>query len=134
MTQHATDQDAVVIDILLRNYRPQEPFTIKWTDIHTGGYCFKTSPEIMPTKKTSANNQQAPSIDTYLPVALEILNGHLMEVSLFKTELKKRSGISDRRLARFMEWVTAGGNPALQTREERGRGLYKKWIGKTDLF
>jgi hypothetical protein len=135
LTAHASDPDAIVIETLLRNYKPQEPFTIQFMeDETTGGYKFELRPDILATKKTSANAKQAPSLDVYLPVALEILNNEIMEINLFKAELKKKAGISDHRVKGFVSWVTAGGNPKLETRQERGRGKNEKWIGAPDVF
>jgi len=129
LTPHATEPDAAVIETLLRNYRPQEPFTIQWIeDEETGGYRFEERPDILPEKKTFQTKQQAPALSIYLPVAASILGDEEIEIAPFKESFKKQTGISDNRVRDFMTWATSGGNPYLMTREERGKGLHKKWV------
>ncbi len=128
MTSHASDPDAIVIEVLLRNYRPQEPFTIIWTVDESGGYRFETSADILPEKKTSKTRATQPPLSIYLPIAASILGNKETEVGTFKTTLKTQTGLSDHRIRDFLTWATSGGNPPLLTREERGRGLYKKMI------
>jgi hypothetical protein len=129
LTAHSQDPDATVVEILLRNYRPQEPFTIQWTeDEATGGYRFEERPDILPEKKTSKTKATPPALSIYLPIAVSILGNKETEVGTFKTTLKTQTGLSDHRIRDFLTWATSGGNPPLLTREERGRGLYKKMI------
>jgi hypothetical protein len=128
LTPHASDPDATVIDVLLRNYRPQEPFTIIWNVDESGGYRFETSAGILPEKKTSKTKATQPPLSIYLPIAASILGNDETEVGPFKTAFKTQTGLSDHRIRDFLAWATAGGNPHLLTREERGRGLYKKLI------
>jgi len=133
LTEHSQDPDAAVVEILLRNYRPQEPFTIEWTEDENGGYRFKTSPTMLPEKKTSKTKSQPLSLETYLPIAASILGNEEIEMGPFKAVLKKQTGMGDHRMREFIAWATAGGNPYLITREVRGNNLHKKWVrnGKT---
>ena len=129
LTPHATEPDAAVIETLLRNYRPQKPFTVLWTeDEETGGYKFEQRDDILPEKKTSQTKQQAPALSIYLPAAAVILGTEEMEISPFKEAFKEKTGISDNRVRNFMTWATSGGVPYLVTREERGKGKHKKWL------
>ena len=129
LTPHAQEPDTAVVETLLRNYRPQEPFTIQWIeDEETGGYRFEERPDILPEKKTSKTKTQAPALSIYLPTAFSVLGAKEMEISPFKEAFKKQTGISDNRIKDFLVWGTAGGNPYLVTREERGKGLHKKWV------
>lgn len=129
ITPHAQETDTAVVETLLRNYRPQEPFTIQWIeDKETGGYRFEERPDILPEKKTSLTRPQAPALSEYLPAATSILNAEEMEIAPFKELFKQRTGLGDTRIKNFMAWATAGGNPYLITREERGIGIHKKWI------
>jgi hypothetical protein len=122
LTPHATEEAAAVIETLLRNYRPQKPFTVLWVeDEETGGYRFEERPDIMPEKKTSKTKQQ-------LPAAAAILGDEEIEIAPFKESFKKKTGLSDNRIKDFMAWATSGGNPYLVTKEERGKGLHKKWV------
>lgn len=129
LTPHATETETVVIETLLRNYRPQEPFTIQWIeDEETGGYRFDERPDIRPEKKTSSTKQPTPAFPTYLPDALTVLGDSEMEIAPFKESFKKISGLSDNRIRDFLSWAVSGGNPHITTRAEKGRGKNKKWV------
>jgi hypothetical protein len=129
LTPHATETDAAVVETLLRNYRPQEPFTVLWVeDEETGGYRFETRSEISPTKKTSQTKQQAPALSLYLPAASSILGTEEMEIAPFKEAFKKQTGLGQNKVRDFISWGISGGKPFLITRELRGKGLNKKWI------
>lgn len=129
LTPHAQEPDTAVVETLLRNYRPQEPFTIQWIeDEETGGYRFEERPDILPEKKTSQTRPQAPALSSYLLAAAAILGTKEIEIAPFKELFKRQTGLGDTRIKNFMSWATAGGNPYLITREERGIGIHKKWV------
>ena len=129
MTPHATEPDAAVIETLLRNYRPQEPFTVLWVeDEENGGYRFEVRQDILPEKKTSLTKQPAPALSTYLPAAASVLGDKEMEIVPFKEDFKRKTGLGDNRIRNFISWATSDGNPYLITREERGTGKHKKWV------
>ena len=47
LTAHASDPDATVVEVLLRNYPPQDPFTIVWScDEVPGGYRFNMAEDM----------------------------------------------------------------------------------------
>jgi len=132
LTAHAKNQDAAVVDVLLRNYPPQEPFAVAWTI--EDGYCFKLANDILPEKKTSRTKPEAIPLSLYLPVAFNVLGDEEMEIGTFKIMFKEKSCLSDQKIRDFLHWATAGGAPQhLITREIRGRGLYKKYIRKGDV-
>jgi hypothetical protein len=129
LTPHATEPDTAVVETLLRNYRPQEPFTIQWIeDEDTGGYRFEERPDIRAEKKTSQTKQKALALSVYLPDALSVLGDKEMEIALFKEVFKKQTGLGDNKIRDFLSWAVAGGNPYLVTREEWGKGKHKKWV------
>jgi len=116
--------------VLLRNYPPQDSFTIVW-DCEGGGYCFRVDDGILPQKRTSGNGKKAqPAMVSYLPIAQEIFskNSGCMEVGPFKAIFKEATGLSDRRIRDFVSWAQAGGKPFIEAVEERGRGLYRKTL------
>lgn len=134
LTPHVSETDAAVVEVLLRNYRPQEPFTALWTeDDVTGGYRFELRPEITPTRKTSANgrSQDLPALDTYLPTALDILKKGPMRVTLFMDSLRFKTGLTHSRSAVFRTWAISGPCPALDQINRRARGLNETIIGQT---
>ena len=136
MTPHVSETDAAVIEIMLRNYRPQEPFTALWTeDEVTGGYKFDLREEIAPTKKTSSNGKakDLPAIDTYLPAALDLVSDAPMPIGLFMDSLRTKTGLTHSRSATFRNWATSGAHPVLDTiTTKRSRGKNEKFIGLYD--
>ena len=135
MTPHVSEPDAAVIEIMLRNYRPQEPFTALWTeDEDTGGYRFDMRKEIAPTKKTSSNGKtkDLPALDTYLPAALDLLKDAPMSIGMFMDSLRSKTGLTHSRSTIFRNWATSGPHPVLDTLEpRRSRGKNEKLIGQT---
>lgn len=132
LTPHSQEEEAAVVDVLLRNYRPQDAFTIRWAeDEETSGYKFEQAPDLIAEKKTSKSKAPITPLTVYLPAAQAILKEEEMQMGSFKESFKKQTGLSDHRIRDFLAWATAGGNPWLQTREERGRGMFKKVISAT---
>lgn len=129
MTAHAQNHDAAVIDVLLRNYPPQDPFTVVW-GFNDGGYCFGLADDILPEKRTSKGKQALPAMTTYLPIVESIFNqnGGIMDIASFRALFKEQTGLSDHRIRHFINWSQAGGKPYIQATEERGRGRYKKTL------
>lgn len=133
LTAHATDPGVIVVETLLRNYRQQDAFTIQFIeDEERHGYRFKERPDIIPEKKTSKSKPALPALSIYLPIAETILKNDEMEMAAFKAAFKTQSGLSDHRIRDFLAWATAGGNPRITTREERGKGNHKKWAKIND--
>jgi hypothetical protein len=135
LTPHASEPDAVVVETLLRNYRPQEPVTIAWTEnAATGGYCFDTRSDLAPTKQTSttARKQSATPFEMLQPVALELLAGTPMAVSEFKSRIKAKAGLSRDRTDEFTRWALLKATPPLDVYETRGKGKHVKYIGTAE--
>jgi hypothetical protein len=128
LTAHSQDPDATVVETLLRNYRPQEPFTALWVeDEDTHGYRFEERPDILPTKKTSKSKEAAPAFSAYLPAALAILRDQEIAQSDFLVTFKEKSGLSNHRIRGFMDFATAGGNPYIICRTDAA-AKNKKWL------
>lgn len=135
LTPHVSEDDAAVIETMLRNYKPQEPFTTLWTeDEDTGGYRFDLREEIIPTKKTSSNGKakDLPPLESYVPAALDILKDPI-PVGVFRDQLRTRTGITFSRLSSFKAWATSGPQPFLDTiTTKRSRGVNEKLIGTVE--
>lgn len=134
LTPHATEDDAVVVETLLRNYRPQEASTIGWVDDLNGGYCFGPRSDLAPTKKTSANarGREAIAFDTCFEVAETMLSAGPMEIRDFKGCLREKTGLSRDRTNEFVRWALQCPEGALDVHSKRGRGQNDKWIGLPD--
>jgi hypothetical protein len=132
LTAHATSSDCFVVDSLLRNYKPQDPFTIQWAgDESNNGYCFTLALNVIPEKKTSKLKKTQPPMEMYLPYAENLLESGEYEIGTFKERFKESTGLSDHRIRDFINWATSKDKSVFETREERGRGKYKKWIYRT---
>jgi len=136
LTAHALEEETIVVETLLRNYKPQEPIVVKWTvDEDTGTYFFIERSDCLPSKKTSQTSKKPDfNLETYLPIAKEMLTGKSMPIQTFKDQLRQKTGMTYARLNSFMSWVTAGGKPILETRSRKGRGVNEKWIGLPGVF
>lgn len=136
MTAHAMEEETVVVETLLRNYRPQEAVVVQWSvDEGTGIYFFIERPDCLPSKKTSQTAKKTElNLETYLPFATEMLTEKAMPIQAFKDQLRRKTGMTFARLNAFMSWVTAGGKPILETRSRKGRGVNEKWIGRPGVF
>ncbi len=133
LTPHVSEPDAAVVDVLLRNYPPQEPFTALWAeDSKTGGYGFQFRWEIAPTRKTSANSRpkNSPVLETDLSTALDILKKGPMPVTMYMDSLRSKTGLTHERSKAFRTWATSRPCPALDEKEKRGRGQNDKLIGR----
>ena len=93
MTAHAQNNDAAVIDVLLRNYPPQDPFTVVW-GCDDNGYCFGLADDVLPEKKTSRGKNSLPAMTTYLPIAEVSLTkmAGVWTFHLLRRCLKKKPG------------------------------------------
>jgi hypothetical protein len=135
LTPHVTEEAAAVVEIMLRNYRPQEMFSILWTeDEDHGGYRFETQDTIAPTKQTSANGKAKDTValTTYLPAALEIVQAAPLPVGVFLDALRVKTGLTHSRSWNFRHWVTAGADPPMDVfLAKTGRGQNEKLIGRT---
>jgi hypothetical protein len=135
LTPHVTESDAAIVDVLLRNYRPQEPFTALWTeDEDTRGYKFELRPDIAPTRKTSSNGRikDLPALNSYLPAAFDILKLKPLTISNFTDLFRTKTGTTHERTKAFKRWAVEGEMPALNTIEKRSRGVYEKLIGTSE--
>lgn len=120
MTPHATEDSTVVIDTLLRNYPPRDPFSAAW-DTTAGGYCFVQRDDIMPTKQTSATRKADTPVEAYMPIAAEILSACPLSLSLFKARFRMKSGITYAKLTAFMDWAVSEDKVAIQGDPDHGR-------------
>jgi len=127
LTQHATEQEAIVIEILQRNYPPIEPFSIVWTN-EGDGYCFRRADNIIPEKKTSRTKPAPPDISTYYPAAAAILGSEEIDVAMFKSMFKQKTGLSNQRISDFMLWAQNPKEPRFLMNEKRSKGIHWKKI------
>jgi putative DNA primase/helicase len=134
LTPHAAEPDAVVLEILTRNYPPQDPRTIQWAeDFATGGYRFDLRPDLEPTKRTSATKAKEiiPFEDCW-PTALSLFDGGPREITHFRDLVQAKLNINRDRTRAFVRWALLKPNDPLAVYETRGKGTHEKWIGTAD--
>ena len=69
MTPHDSDEKLSVVEVLLRNYAPQQPVTIEWE----GSY-FKHLSDVMPVSKTASRGRpKQPAAGYYTDQAMEYI-------------------------------------------------------------
>lgn len=128
LTPHASQETAVVVDTLLRNYPPQESTTIVFEDQGVGP-CFYPGDGLAPEKQTSQNGKKAIPFRQYTGAVEAILNGSdEMHVADFKEALQEKTGFSNNKIKEFMRWATGGKTPLLCTRSERSRGKHDRFV------
>jgi len=134
LTPHATEDDAVVIETLLRNYAPQHAITAGWADTGNGGYRFEVRPDLAPTPKTSmtARVTDAATFEACHPVALMMLRDVPMNMGEFKDQLRTKTGIGQKRIDRYVKWALTTRDDPLDVYEARGPGKHDKYIGTPD--
>lgn len=131
LTPHATEDDAVVLETLLRNYRPQEASTIGWFDDMSDGYCFTCRPDLAPTKQTSttARTQDSVSFEACHPVAMQLVKDGPRLMGDFKDALREKTGVGQKRIDRYVRWALTKSEEPLDVFEQWGKGKHAKHIG-----
>ncbi|HPC94987.1 MAG TPA: bifunctional DNA primase/polymerase [Sedimentisphaerales bacterium] len=131
LTPHATEDDAVVVETLLRNYRPQEACTIGWVNDLNGGYCFGPRPDLAATKKTSTNAKARDIVtdEACHAVAIELLRDAAMEIGDFKQAIREKTGLGRNRTDEFVRRALKQPECPFDIYETRGRGRHRKLVG-----
>jgi hypothetical protein len=132
LTPHATAEDCVVVETLLRNYRPQGMFTAMWcVDDATGGYRFEIADNIMPVKKTSKTTSAPDRLpfETYKEPALALVKNKPLMVTEFRERLEEIPGLVQKKARVIFDWLTSGEHPTLEIYELRAFKTHKKYVG-----
>jgi len=131
ITPHASGDDARVVETMLRNYRPQKPFTIGWYEGPGDSHCFTVRPDLAPTPKTSTTTRQndATIFETCHPVALQLLQGGVLKMGDFKERLGTKTGVGQKRIDRYVKQALLTHNDPLDTFEVRGDKKHDKYVG-----
>jgi hypothetical protein len=133
LTAHGKEEEATVIEVMVRNYPPQTMHTVRWCG-GEGGYRFNLAEDIAPDKKTSRSPRPNTALEEYLPAAQEIIGRSEMVLGVFKSALKEKTGLSDHRIRDFVNIYINGEDARIATTENRGGkggGTMKliKWKG-----
>ena len=124
MTVHRDDPDAVVIAVLQRNFKPQEPFTIGWAD-----GSFRTA-DLAPVAATSRNSSADPvgrkPAEEYVEAVVELVTKPL-SMEQFGDLLTTRMGLTQMKARAVQSAVTESGKLKKTRRTGWGGPAY---IGK----
>jgi hypothetical protein len=137
LTPHASEPTAIVVETLLRNYRPQEPFTALWdADDETGGYRFREGVEIAPTKRTSktSSNANMTPIENYREDVLSLVRAKPMFFGEVIESLRRLPGVSRDKARDILRHFTVGPGAPLGVYECRRKGVHAKWVGFPDAI
>jgi hypothetical protein len=124
LTPHRDDPEAIVIEVLLRNYKPQQSFAIGWCD---GTFRTADLPAIAATSSNRGNQASAKPVEEYIDKALDLLKEPL-SMREFADLLTTRLGLTQTKARGVQDAIIRSGK-LKQTSRRYGRGgpLY---IGK----
>jgi hypothetical protein len=124
LTPHRDDPEAIVIEVLLRNYKPQQSFSIGWCD---GTFRTADLPAIAATSSNRVNQASSKPVEDYLDKALDLLK-EPVSMREFADLLTTRLGLTQTKARGVQDAIIRSGK-LKQTSRRYGRGgpLY---IGK----
>lgn len=121
LTPHASAPDAAVVELLLRNYPPQDPFTIAW-GYAEGGYCFNLAEDVVPDKRTSRTPKPKARLEDYMPTAKSILGANGKPMGEFKALLAEKTSLSRDSVRDFCRLFVDSEDQRIAVDESRGKG------------
>jgi hypothetical protein len=127
LTPHSSEKHVTVVDVVTRNYPPQDTFSIAWY-YGEGGVRFNLAEDIAPSKKTSKEAKPKTPLEDYLPKARTILGRNGMPMGTFKVALMETANISRDRVRDFCRLFVDSDDPRITVDESRGKGKGTKKI------
>ena len=114
--QEGEEGTGIMVELLLRNYKPIEPFVALFRDnFEHDGYCFELGVGIEPkTKQSKQKSDKArddADIESFLPIALEILKNKAIKIKPFRRRFKKKAKLTLARVQEFLDWATDEADP-----------------------
>lgn len=124
MAPHDTEPAGAVLETMRRNFKPQEPVTIRWDDRG----CFDYLPHVSAVKQVQRRGvaPDRPNLEILIPEAVAIVKAKPMDVSVFRGRLYRLAKTQARVRELFNILVTDG---HLKEFHARGRGRHEAWIG-----
>jgi hypothetical protein len=96
LTEHRDQEDALVIGVLLRNYPPQEGFTVVWQD-----GCFRLAADLAALAATSSSKAEQRQRGMGLNELVEVVCRELVtkpwRMDLLKAEIQRRYCVGRKR-------------------------------------
>ncbi len=92
LTEHRDEDDAVVIQTLLRNYAPQQGFVVAWED-----NCFRVADDLEAVQATSRSRserkQRGPGLQEMAEIVRTEILGKPWRVDALKAEIQRRFSV-----------------------------------------
>lgn len=117
LTAHRDDENAAVVAVLLRNYKPQENFSIGWSE---GRFRMADLPATPATSNGRINPLSAKPADAYIEKAVELCKSPL-SMQAFQDALITKIGLTQAK-ARTVQSVVLASGHLKQTTKRYGRG------------
>lgn len=121
LSPHSSEPDVSVVDVVARNYPPQDTFSIAWY-YGDGGVRFNLAEDVAPSKRTSRDAKPKTPLEDFLPVARTILGRNEMPVVAFKAALMEKANLSRDRVRDFCNLFVDSDDPRITVTQSRGRG------------
>jgi len=94
LTGHASVLDSIVVETVLRNYRPRSPLQFRFfEDEERHGYRFEERPDIMPTKKRLKQNRHSQHCQHIYQSRNQFWKMKKWKCHHFKSAFKEQAGI-----------------------------------------
>ena len=130
LTGHRDDPDAVVVEVLLRNYKPQEPFAIGWCE-----GSFRTAdlaPVAATSRNSSSDSHSKKPAEEYVDKAVELMKQPLT-MKEFGDLLITRLGLAQMKARAVQDSVLRSGKLKKTSRRyEKGGPVYIGTPGAID--
>lgn len=108
LTPHATEDDAIIMSSILRNYQPIADTTLRWSDNR-----FVEAPDIFPTPETTATRrvktQRGPSDDEIIDVVGGWFNSSPLGSVSLQSRIRDKFGIGEKRAERLVAKMVESG-------------------------
>ena len=127
------EENAVMVEVLVRNYKPFKPFVALWRDnFEHDGYCFELAVDIEPKTRKSTDKARKEKdyadLETFMPAALKILAKGTMDTVVFRDKFKSKTKLSDRRIEAFIRDAKTTKPTSLQVEETYGNKKHESKI------
>ena len=121
---HDSEQGGAVLETMRRNFKPQDPVTIRWNDRG----CFEYLQGVVAVKQSKPTTSKPP-VASYREGALKLVSKKPLSVADFKARIQAMPGMSRDRARELVYTLTDGDTAPLAIHEERRKGFHEKVIG-----
>ena len=121
---HDSEQGGAVLETMRRNFKPQDPVTIRWNDRG----CFEYLEGVIAVKQSKPKPNKPP-VASYREGALKLVSQNPMPIADFKARIRAMPGMTRERAQELVFFLTDGEAAPLAIHEKRAKGIHDKDIG-----